>query len=214
MRSASVSPGWKGAGQERPGAGMGSGAPHARVRRLGRLPREGARDAGARPLRRAGPPPGAARVGRAPRRIPGRAAPPPRLWPRGRRLPASPGLSRAGGSGRWWPRELQVRARRTWIRDCASRARRAELRSRAPAFLPTRADPDRAEPGSPQGRPRHRLGQPRRGQQTKLSPLPKRKGSGWQRWCPSVPGRSSFCCSSSPAPNRGLPRSVSLPPVP
>lgn len=177
--SASVSPAGKGAGQERPGAGWAPGIPHARARRLGRLPRQGAEDARARPRRRARPPRGAARVGRAPRRIPGRAAPPPRPWPRGWRLPASLRLSRAGGCGRSWTLRLQVCARRTWTQDCASRARRARLRSGAPASLPARAARGRAEPRSPQGRLRHRLGTTSAGK-AKLFPLPKQKGSDWQ----------------------------------
>lgn len=83
----------------------------------------------------------------------------------------------------------------------------AGLRSRAPASFPARAAPGRADPCSPQARLRHRLGRqnyfPSQAERFRLA-----------RWCPTVPARSFCCCFSSPAPNRGLPRSVSFPPCP
>lgn len=78
--------------------------------------------------------------------------------------------------------------------------RRRRPRSRAPAALPARAAP------GPRRVPA------RRG----VSPSPAERFP-LARWCPALPARSCCCCCcSSPAPRRGLPRSVPsrLSPVP
>lgn len=134
----------------------------------------------------------------------------PRSWPRGWRLPASPGPSRAGGCGRWWPRGLQGPARRAPGPETAPRQRGAD--PRGAALLP-------APPGSPRARRsgpcRGSCGISGTGSAGRApSDLPSQAARfRLARWCPTLGARSSFSCCSSPALRRGLPRSVSLQPA-
>lgn len=95
--------------------------------------------------------------------------------------------------------------------------RRRRPRSGAPAALPARAAP------GPRGA-LHPAGRPRRGPDRGGVPPSPAQRFPLARWCPAVPARSCCCCCCcSPAPRRGLPRSVPsrlpppasrLPPVP
>lgn len=150
----------------------------AHVRGTGRPSLPGPEDARARPRRRARPPRGAARVGRAPRRIPGRAAPPPSALAKGL---APPRLARTVSCGQL--RTLVARCSRTRCtahldlskgRAAPIPAGRIALGGLLPPSLP-QPPRGRAAPRTLQGRLPHRWDKLGRGGRQSYFPLPSSK---------------------------------------
>ncbi|XP_001087308.3 fibulin-7 [Macaca mulatta] len=150
----------------------------AYVRGTGRPSLPGPEDARARPRRRARPPRGAARVGRAPRRIPGRAAPPPSALAKGL---APPRLARTVSCGQL--RTLVARCSRARCtahldlskgRAAPIPAGRIALGGLLPPSLP-QPPRGRAAPRTLQGRLPHRWDKLGRGGRQSYFPLPSSK---------------------------------------
>lgn len=195
MRSASVSPGWKGAGQERPGAGMEAPGPRTHVRASGRLPARAQCRRSSSASRRA------SSGGRA-----GWSALQAHSWPGS---PSSSALARASASpprrdclvqaaadagGRGSSRS----ARGTWIGTAPPERGRPSWAPGLPLSSPTRADPDRAGPVPRRGRPAASVGT-------------ASAGGGRPSYLPSQAERFRLAkmvpkCPRAPLPSAALPR--------